>query len=54
MSKQQPNVDETVQKLKADLSLDVGDFTPRKLKLAEWDLNAASEAQSSDREVHQR
>lgn len=28
-----------VQKLKADLRLDIRDFTPRKLKLTEWHLN---------------
>lgn len=38
-------VDKTVQKLEADLRLDIRDFTPRKLKLTEWDLNATLKAE---------
>lgn len=38
-------VDKTVQKLEADLRLNVRDFTPRKLKLTEWDLNATLKAE---------
>lgn len=34
-----------VQKLEADLRLDIRDFTPRKLKLTEWDLNATLKAE---------
>lgn len=36
---QQLQVGNTLQKVKADLRLDIRDFTPRKLKLTEWDLN---------------
>lgn len=48
---QQLKADKVVQKLKADLRLDIRDFTPRKLKLTEWDLNTTLKVEVKTQEI---